>query len=346
MSGGEANEPSSGSSTRTLVILGVFLLAFSTLSDAALSSSAGFWRAAMRLAEDERSSPLYVDAQLHTWAAGEKKVVVVGSSIVATDINEAELAAKLGLADGEVAKLWMPDGSAVELSMLAPAIARVAPDVVVYLVSIWNFFDTDDVGELRFYDPRVAASLFRPNEILSDIGSHASGLLAWHHLVIRHREYLRRTFIRGPLESLSDSRAQRRRLQVLRRMAVRERILQRRDPRLTAGPEDFDCSGIRTRALSVMGERLERDGVEFVMLRTPTRGRWDYDPVVSARIDACMDELSERKGLGYVPVTAVPEFFPDDFRDPLHMTPDGKVKFTDALPGVISPWLGGGQGGS
>lgn len=184
-------EEGRAAATRTLLALAGFAVLLLAATHLVLVGSRPLLLAFARDANTMAARPLQIESRLRAMPRGEAGVLVVGSSIVASDVDKELLGQRLGMDRARIHLIVLPSGNALETAMLTPLLERTRPGVVVSLATVWTLLDVLDLETVRFYDPRVAFSLFTWDEMLAGRQAHASRLFASLHFGIRHRSSLR-----------------------------------------------------------------------------------------------------------------------------------------------------------
>jgi hypothetical protein len=306
-----------------LLGLGAFLLTLFVLSDAVLTHSRSFWRFCKRGGFAGMTAPLVVEASLSLAAPGRSDVIVTGSSVVERDINAAEVAAASHLPVDRLLKLPLFGGSSLEIAMLTRRLVALRPRVVVYLATPWTLQNKIDWDLLRFYDPLVAVDVLSWSEILAEHATHAAGLLSASHVVIRHRSSLRTALFRPLLAATAGGPVHAPRAREAGRRAWKERYAARRG--------DFACDNINARSLDAMARRLSDAGISFVVVSTPVSGRWGRDPELVGFVDDCLASRARAQRFVFLSRDTWSKYPPTMFGDYVHMSPEGRDKFSNEL---------------
>jgi hypothetical protein len=325
----EPRAPEGESARGVLLRLGAFVAALGVGSHLLLVGCRPLLSACERRLEPA-AQPLRNEAALRLLRPGEAQLLVVGNSVVTSDVDAERLATGFGL---DAVPLPLYGASSVDVAMSAPLLARARPRAVVVLVSMWAVLDRVDWSAVRVYDPGLALSLLSWRELLDERQAHAARMLESLHFVVRHREPLR--------QMAADLLAPRRRRAVPasgRREAIEERAARLEESGMAAAT--FTCPSLSTRALEAMAGRLGEAGVRTVLVFAPGNRRWNSDPALAARFDECLRGLAARTGSALVAREALPAFTAADFRDPEHMTRAGRERFTDALGARLRALLG------
>jgi hypothetical protein len=300
-----------------------FVLALGAATHAALVSSDRFL-AWCEEAAGEDAQPVRLEATLRRLAPGQFDVFVLGSSVAESHVRPTRL-----LVRHRVRALALPlyGGTMVDLAMLSPHLVRSRPRAVVVLPTVWTLFDRFEWRDLRLYDAGMAWRIFTARELLSSPREHASRLLGASHFVLRHRASLRDSLLEPlrppgepPLVYDLDAVGPRRRRAALE----------------AAGPADFRCPSVGSRALAALGGHLAESGVRTVFVPTPGNAPWDHSPDVVARFDACLAAVAASTGAIVVPRADLPVTGPADFRDRSHLRTAASERFTDALGAVLA----------
>ena len=322
---------------RVLVLL---LLAATVLyvgSDRLLRNSTAFWRFCARYSNSTHGRPLEIEASLALLEPGTLDLAVLGDSIAQSDLSVPRLAQGLGMATDRVLDLHLPAGSPVELAMMAPELVRALPRVVVLLAPVWILYETTEADDMRFYSPSMAPRLFSTREILADHTAHVSNALASTHVVVRHRDRLRRAIGaaatgRSPDSDLPDDLAHSPNAQP----EAAAPSIGRRQP---------ICPNPQTRAIAVLAERLQARGTSFTVVSTPSLDERGHRPFLLDTLDACLASMAAESGFLHIPSTEFHQPEAGEFSDPSHMNLVGRMRFTDELTRRIAPTLPPPDGG-
>jgi hypothetical protein len=312
--------PPAGGAIRVLLFLAGFTVLLGAISHVALVHS-GRFLAFARGGDDAAGQPMRIEATLRALRPGEARIIAVGSSVLFADVDAGRLAERYDL---DLLPLSLFGGSSVELAMLSPRLAAARPGAVVFLATVWTFFDHVDWPGLRVYDPRIAASLASGREIVADRQAHASHLLGSLHFLIRHRAALR--------ARMAETTG----LRLRTGENFAEEVAARLPPPAArahreATAADFSCTGVNARALELMARRMREAGITFVLVPTPADSRWDRDETVWLRLDGCLAEIAARTGARLVLRSAPNDFPPSNFENEEHMNAVGRQRFTDRL---------------
>lgn len=301
----------------------IALIAFVS-SDFVLSRSESFWDLARRGASGPEDAALLLEADAaaitrRTQGSGVR-ALVTGSSLARSNFDMHRLAANLDVPAAQVARLWLPGMSGVELGMLGPELAALAPERVFIPVSPWVLMTGLDWERTRTYSPSVAVQLFPMTQLFAARAEHLSRSLRATHVVVRRRSPLRRVLLGEhrditalPPRRLGGSQLQARAL-------------------ATASPDDFRCDSVHLRGLVLLVEHLVHSGAEVTLVPAPVWGRGTAArPVVAARVEECLAAV----GLGAMtlPRASGPGFEARDFDDSIHLGEEAAVRFTDWATG-------------
>lgn len=309
-------EPAPRPGGRTLLACIAIGVAAFVGTDALARHSEAFWELADESTSGSEDAALALESQAHRLANGPRlAALVMGSSVAESNYALREMTRVLGVPRERVARLWMPAMSGLELAMLAPTVRDLRPERVY--VPALPLLMVDEVAwdRTRTYSPRIATRLFPLGELFADRREHGSRMLAASHIVLRRRSELRRALLGSfrdvtAMPSIAPPSPLREQLNALRR----------------ARDEDFRCDAIHLRALRLFAEAIHETGTTLVLTVSP----------LSPRSAANRDVLYERleRCLGELPHTEVraratgPEFTEDDFRDGIHLTREGAMRFT------------------
>ena len=213
--------------------------------------------------------------------------------------------------------------------MMAPLLERLRPTILVYPMTLWSLDDDVDWDLVRFYDPAVAVSVLGWRELAREHDEHFSGLLEYGHVVLRHRDAIRRTVGAGIGKRWKGGAEGPPRL-------LFAHVQERADERRGRVREDFDCPSVHTRALGYLATRLREAGTQMIVVATPVLSRWQHDERLTAMMDNCMQREAAAHGYRYVPVASSADIRREHFRDSLHMNEAGRERFTALLTRTVA----------
>lgn len=334
-------KPRRHSSTRLLILLFAFVIGISFVSDLMLTRSSAFWKFCRKRADTRQTRPLKIEAILRSRSPENVRIVFTGSSIVGSNISKKMIANRLGIPAYQVVKIALPGGTDLEWAMIYPRLIRLRPKLVVHLSTVWSLFDRLEWGTVRFYDPAAAYALLNWSELLKDFKHHASGTLGALHVVIRHRDSLRRILFEQPVP---DSRKKAPDNQKTPGGTDARRIKLKRI-RARSEINDFRCPSIQTRAIDLMAKTLIEHNIGFIAVSAPISNRWGRRPDLRNKMNECLSSRAKTQGYGFVPNSDPKRFESTDFRDRFHMNSKGRKKFTADLIDHIKPLFAANPGG-
>ena len=302
-------------------ILGVvaFVLGFTYVTNAWLVAAPAFWRGVHDDRGTYSAEALQLEARLRLMQGRGPRIVLIGSSIAGSNVAPRLLEKRLGLPLGAVLALPLPAASAVESAMLTALIEAMQPDLVVYIASMWTLHRQVEWDLLRFYDPRLAWHLLSSAEIFHDRVAHAYGLLQAAHVVVRHREALRRAvfpslygYERGSPSLLTQVNQQR---DEVRRRAQRA---------------DFSCDSVQIEALRWMAQRLAQKNIRFATAVVSSTPAMEQRMRLRRRVDDCFAQTAAQDGYLSIARGAL-TISRSERLDGMHFNLHGARKYTEHL---------------
>ena len=294
-----------------------------------LATSTWFWQTVMPSTPSYPTAALTLEAQLRLRRPGATRVAVVGSSIAGTNVAVGRLARTLGIRPAEIWVGALPGAPHLEIAMLAPRLERLEADLVLLLAPSEILLDDADWQGLRFYDPPTAWALASAAELWHDRGAHLSHLLNASHVVLRHREAIRRVVLpslfalppAGHLDLYPDQ-------------------VERQRRRSTAPRSAFSCDAIHVRALDHTARRLAEHGTAVAVAFSPNLGRTDRGLGLADDTDACLRALAASSPFTWIGAADL-RLPGAAFRDATHFNRRGRRVFTDHVAPVLRRMLDG-----
>lgn len=288
-----------------------------------LVNSEGFWLGVRAYARSVAAQPLTLEGFLRVLPRGSVDVAVLGNSVVNFGVEPNILASRLQLPPQVVKTMVLPGATDLELAMLLPELERIAPKQLIYITTVGAVYRPLDWDNLRLYDPRVAVDMFDAGHWLREHTFHASGLLAWSNVVVRHRERIREA-LEAPLRNFD----------VVRRVEFQQQ--RRRELRFLRGQatrdlNDFACPTYHTQAVGVIARRMRDIGANVIVVAAPLNNEWDGNPDLQALLDECLGRELAGTGATYIPRAEATEFPEGAFLDGYHLNQDGRAHFTADL---------------
>lgn len=292
-------------------MLVAFCVAFALVSDAALSRSEAFWRLCRERLAPSPMTALGVEAELGARAPGSVAVVVLGSSVARSNVDVEALGAALGLAPDEIARVWLPRALPVETAMVLPQLERLRPPLVVALATPAALRDElIDWERLRLYDPRVTWALLGPGPLWRDRRAHASGVLGWLHVAVRHRAELRGIAAGALTGRLPEAPAPR---------GPDERAS-------VPATADLSCDALSVRALELAGRRLRAHATHLLVVPAPMRPDRPWQERALQTLEGCLAARAREGRFGFLGIARL-DFGVGEFEDEIHMNERGRARY-------------------
>jgi hypothetical protein len=257
--------------------------------------------------------------------AHRPQIVIVGSSLPLSDVDERWMSSALG--GVEVVNAAVGKASLQETAMRLPMVLATQPARVVLVMGPKALDDDVSFDDWGVWHPAVASQLFTPAETMSELENHLFGALSWSNALVRHRVVLRRR-IRGT-RGLTSGSARRERTSNLARTAHKaaDRARRLREAKL-------DPLGRQGRALRSMAHMCSKAGVQLVVAPAPAHptqhpGGWALQPVAQQR--ALVREL----GVRFIEPGVLGDYVPDEYSDAIHLAVDGRRRYTLALSAAL-----------
>ena len=302
-----------------LVLCGLVALWFA--SDAVLESSSAFWSFGDADAPGAAAESYRVEGQARRLAereGGSDLVLVMGSSLVESNVDVSELARGMSVAEDSIVPLWMSAAAELEMAMLTPLLEATPPKIVVYVTHVWAMHARTNVDRPRLYDPGVALELLGARSALARPARHAAQMILGSHVALRHRSAFLDLI---PVERKAETLAM-----------LRERWT---DAAIST-PLDFGCHSENMEALDLLARRLAAAGVAVWIVPAPLQDEWGSEPSLRRLLDRCLSDAAHAGGYRHVPSAALASLEPGHFRDKLHLNASGRALFTHVVIDAVS----------
>ncbi len=330
-----ASDVASRAARRTLMALLLGPLLGAALPELGARTSHRFWSA---MVDDEVLDAQRADGLIGLARPGDVDVVIVGSSIAHSGVDERLLEERLRPRRIRALHLAVAAASPASVAMMQTRLLALRPRAIVYLVSRAELSRHDLEARTRFYDPRAAARIFRPDELARDHELHVRGVIEWASVLRR----------RGPsfvAASLVPDRPPQ--LTVSMRDAMpapparMRRSIEEAAASIDRGPVNDEA--LFARALAEMAESAAKAGIPLLFAQSPLhedlrRPDWIHGNF-SGALEDVLDRLAQRRGVLRVRAEQLGPFQREQFRDGTHVGPIGRGRITVAIAAALAPAL-------
>ena len=341
---------STSSSSRVLPwggLLALLLISICELALTALPSSA--WEGLLLATYPSRDDALRVRALAETWRPPPEtlKVMLLGSSQMRDGVDAPQLGVALASAIGKsvsVRNFGVSGGRTADFLLMSDLFKQLKPDVVVLLQTTNLFYYREATERIKYYSYSLASL----RTVAAEYGAAAVVDRKW-------RPYFIDALLVDLIPSYRAFRAYYLDRIVPRwwRLSPRARLLLFDLPRKNAvapsrkkvqqqmqDPLPLPLQAAEERLFERLLDRLESLGhPTTIIVDGPNYPGFSPGSKQAAQVEEryadFISRVSKQRGIRHLSRQDLPVFSGDEFSDVLHLTPDGRAKFTDFLAGEI-----------
>lgn len=276
--------------------------------------------------------PYRVEAQLRTIEPGRRNVLMVGDSTSEASVDLKQLNRHFARQGFEFNILSIGGAPTVEFGLLTNALVDLDPSAVVVFASPYTLRSGDIYPSIHTYDVRTVPALFTVQEVLDHVPFHLSGMASQAHVLVRHRQAMRRIgAIYLGLDSWSGYASDRmkRKLKMLRNQIDGPLMTWVRNQ--AKAPDVYPNPN--TRAIELLARRLGERNVHLVVVEASIHPlfRMLLRPQRLKAFRETVTAIAAEQPMVFLDASHMPVLEDADFKDHSHLNARGRRRFTEAL---------------